>query len=40
VEKNGWKYISKSYDPIDYFFEINDSKLKELSDANGQEEKI
>jgi hypothetical protein len=39
VEKNGWKYISKNYDPIDYFFEINNDRLKELFNKNGDEEK-
>jgi hypothetical protein len=39
VEKNGWKYISKNYDPNDYFFEINDERLNELFDKNGDEEK-
>jgi hypothetical protein len=39
VEKKGWKYISEKYDPIDYFFEINDDKLSELFDKNGDEEK-
>ena len=39
VEKNGWKYISKTYDPIKYFFEINDDRLNELFDKNGEEEK-
>ena len=38
VEKNGWKHISKKYNPIDYFFEIDDVKLKELFDTNGEEE--
>jgi hypothetical protein len=32
VEKNGWKYISKKYNSIDYFFEINDDRLNELFD--------
>jgi hypothetical protein len=40
VEKNGWKFISKYYDPIDYFFEINDERLNELFNKNGEEEKI
>jgi hypothetical protein len=39
VEKNGWKFISKYYDPIDYFFEINDERLNELFNKNGEEEK-
>jgi hypothetical protein len=39
VEKNGWKFISKYYDPIDYFFEINDKRLNELFNKNGEEEK-
>jgi hypothetical protein len=39
VEKNGWKFISKYYNPIDYFFEINDERLNELFDKNGEEEK-
>ena len=39
VEKKGWKYISENYDPIKYFFEINDDKLSELFDKNGDEEK-
>ena len=45
VNKNGWKYISKNYDAIDYFFEINDKRLNELFDKNeillkkGQEER-
>jgi hypothetical protein len=39
VEKNGWKFISKYYDPIDYFFEINDKRLNELFNKNGKEEK-
>jgi hypothetical protein len=39
IEKNGWKYISSTYDPIDYFFEINDERLNELFDKNGDEEK-
>jgi hypothetical protein len=34
VKKNGWKYISNNYDPIDYFFEINDKRLNELFDKN------
>ena len=34
VEKNGWKYISKKYDPIKYFFEINDERLNELFDKS------
>jgi hypothetical protein len=34
VEKNGWKYISKTYDPIKYFFEINDERLNELFDKS------
>ncbi len=39
IEKNGWKYISKKYDPNDYFFEINDDRLNELFNKNGEEEK-
>ena len=39
VEKNGWKFISENYDPIYYFFEINDERLNELFDKNGEEEK-
>ena len=39
VQKNGWKYISENYDPIDYFFEINDERLNKLFDKNGEEEK-
>ena len=39
VEKNGWKFISENYDPIDYFFEINDERLNELFNKNGEEEK-
>ena len=39
IEKNGWKYISKNYDAIKYFFEINDERLNELFDKNGDEEK-
>ena len=39
IEKNGWKYISENYDPNDYFFEINDNRLNELFDKNGDEEK-
>ena len=39
VEKNGWKYISSSYNPIDYFFEIDDIRLNELFNKNGEEEK-
>ena len=39
IEKNGWKYISENYDPNDYFFEINDDRLNELFDKNGDEEK-
>jgi hypothetical protein len=39
VDKKGWEYISKNYDPIDYFFEINDTRLNELFDKNGEEEK-
>ena len=34
VEKNGWKYISEKYDPIKYFFEINDERLNELFDKS------
>jgi hypothetical protein len=40
VEKNGWKFISKTYDPIKYFFEINDEKLNELFEKYGDEEKF
>ena len=36
-EKNGWKYISENYYPHDYFFEINDKRLDELFDKNGNE---
>jgi len=39
IEKNGWKYISENYDPNNYFFEINDDRLNELFDKNGDEEK-
>lgn len=39
VDKNGWKYISENYDPNDYFFNINDDRLNELFDKNGEEEK-
>jgi hypothetical protein len=39
IEKNGWKYISKNYDPNKYFFEINEERLNELFDKNGDEEK-
>ena len=39
VEKNGWKFITENYDPINYFFEINDERLNELFDKNGEEEK-
>ncbi len=39
VDKNGWKYISKKYDPNDYFFNINDVRLNELFNKNGEEEK-
>lgn len=39
VEKSGWKYISKSYNPIDYFFEINDDRLNELFSKNNEEER-
>jgi len=39
VERNGWKYISENYDPINYFFNINDDRLNELFDKNGKEEK-
>jgi hypothetical protein len=39
VDKNGWRYISTLYDPILYFFEINDDRLNELFDKNGEEEK-
>jgi hypothetical protein len=37
-KKKGWGFISKSYDPIDYFFEINDDRLGELFEKNGEEE--
>jgi hypothetical protein len=40
VEKNGWKFISEKYDPINYFFKINDKRLNELFQKNGEEEKI
>jgi hypothetical protein len=40
IEKNGWKHVSKNYDPIDYFFEINEKRLNELFDKNGDEEKV
>ena len=39
IEKNGWKYISENYDTNNYFFEINDDRLNELFDKNGDEEK-
>jgi hypothetical protein len=39
VKKNGWKFISENYDPNDYFFEINDKRLNELFNKNGEEEK-
>jgi hypothetical protein len=39
VNKKGWRFISKSYDSIDYFFEINDDRLNELFDKNEEEEK-
>lgn len=39
IEKNGWKAISETYNPHDYFFEINDDKLNELFDKNNNEEK-
>jgi len=39
IEKKGWKSISTTYDPIDYFFEINDKRLNELFEKNGDEEK-
>ncbi len=39
IEKDGWKHISKNYDPNNYFFEINDERLNELFIKNGDEEK-
>jgi len=39
IDKNGWKYISEKYDPNNYFFNINDNRLNELFDKNGEEEK-
>lgn len=39
INKNGWKYFSSNYDPINYFFKINDEKLNELFKKNGNEEK-
>lgn len=37
VDKKGWAHISKTYDPINYFFEINDKRLGELFDADNEE---
>lgn len=38
INNNGWKYISKNYDPIKYFFEINEERLKQLFKKSSQEE--
>jgi hypothetical protein len=39
IEKDGWKHISKKYEAINYFFEINNERLNELFDRNEDEEK-